>query len=233
VGGSPQPAAAPNGPVPPGPRRHPLGQWGLAGSWPCPLSSWTAGSVCRRLRHDYPRSRGCAGGRGPPGKVGSSPLPSAGGVGHTIPSPGSVPEPTPADHQRRRMMPRHPDRPPCRVVQWLLPVAPTHTLVHAGSTAMIHRPWLAAMPASRSRNRLVGCRRRCGGRPCRAGRGRGLPAGGAGLGEVEVLNRQRAATVGRGSSPTAARSRPSRVEAGCPSRSRVIVCGLPSGLPAG
>src|SRR4029453_15671850 len=83
-----------------------FGRAGLVSAWPCPLSSPATRSLSRRLRHDQRHGIGRTGGRGPPGGVGSSPLPILWwGRATPSPSPGSGPEPTPAGHQRRRIMP--------------------------------------------------------------------------------------------------------------------------------
>jgi len=164
---------------------------------PCPLSSWTARSLCRRLRHDSWRGRSRVKGRGPPGGVGSSPLPILRWAQATpSPSPGSVPEPTPADHQRRRMMPRHRDLSGCRAVQRLLPVAAAPHARPGG----IHRDDPQSCVGGHADQQV----------PERSGwyashdpaeglaapaAAEGLPAGVAGVGEVEVLDGQGTAAV--------------------------------------
>jgi hypothetical protein len=88
------------------PNGIPLGQTGLVGRWPCPLSSWTIRSLDRRPGYDLRRGRSRAGDHGPPGGVGSFLLAILRSPPATpSPSPGSVPKSTPADHHRRRMMP--------------------------------------------------------------------------------------------------------------------------------
>src|SRR5512132_4522623 len=50
-----------------------FGRTGLMGWWPCPLSSWTARSLVRRLRYGLRRTGRHVGGLGLPGGVGGSP----------------------------------------------------------------------------------------------------------------------------------------------------------------
>ena len=63
---------------------------------------------------------------------------------------------------------------------------------------MIHSPRLAAIRPAGPGAAWSASPRRPGGRPCRERRAKGLPAGVAGVGEVEVLDRQRTAAVDRG-----------------------------------
>jgi hypothetical protein len=215
-----------------------LGQPGLAGSRPCPLSSRTARSLVGRLRHDYRYGIGRTGGRGPPGGVGSSPLPILWwGRATPSPSPGSVPEPTPADHHRRRMMPRHRDRPLRCLVEGLLPVAPAP---HR-RPARIHRDdpqpvvgrhadqQVSEPPGRHPRDDAAEA-------PAALAAPEGLPAALAGVGETEVLDRDRPAAVGPGEPQQLGDRLPQPAVpcwAGWPSRSSGIVCGAPSGSPAG
>jgi hypothetical protein len=187
---------APNGPGPPGPWRCPVRAGGSYG--PEVLLDRQVPVPSARARSWRGRSR--VEGRGPPGGVGSSPLPILWwGQATPSPSPGSVPEPTPADHQRRRMMSRHRDRPSCRAVQRLLPVA---AAPHAGPRG-IHRddpqpsvgghadqqvPELPGRHPSHDPAEGLAA-------PAAA---EGLPTGVAGVGEVEVLHRQRAAAMRSG-----------------------------------
>jgi hypothetical protein len=164
---------------------------------PCPLSSWTARSPVPSAQARPWRGPSRVTGPGPPGGVGSSPLPILRwGQATPSPSPGSVPEPTSADHQRRRMMPRHRDRSSCRAVQRLLPVlAAPHARprgIHrddpqpsVGGHADQQVPELPGRHPSHDPAEGLAA-------PAAA---EGLPAGTAGVGEVEVLDRQRAAAV--------------------------------------
>ena len=79
------------------PNGVPLGQKGLVGRWPCPLSSWTIRSLYRRPGYDLLRGRSHVADHGLPGGVGS-PLVAIlrSPPGTPSPSPGSVPKPTPA-----------------------------------------------------------------------------------------------------------------------------------------
>ena len=117
-----------------------------------------------------------------------------------------------------------------------------HREVYAGSTAITARPALAAIWVSRSRNRAGRDARDqppeappapAAGRPAAVALASLL----AGVGEVQVLDHDRPAAVLRGrarSAPEmAARSRPSRCEAGSPARTSGIVTGGPAGFPSG